>query len=107
MNPQAKFPLIPEQPAAPRLKTALPGPNVQTLTGRDHQVTSPSYTRDYPLVADHAIGSTITDPDGNVFLDMTAGIAVTSTGHCHPAVVHAIHEQSRRCLQHVGHGFLL
>ena len=105
MKPSPEFPLIPDQPRAPRLVTTLPGPNVQALTERDHQVTSPSYTRDYPLVADHAVGSTITDPDGNVFLDMTAGIAVTSTGHCHPAVVHAIQEQSKRCLHMSGTDF--
>ena len=70
------YPLIPTQPDAPNIKTELPGPKAQALTDRDNKVTSPSYTRDYPLVVDRAIGSVITDPDGNRFLDMTAGIAV-------------------------------
>ena len=55
-------------------------------------MTSPSYTRDYPLVIKRGQGLVVEDPDGNFFLDFTAGIAVCSTGHCHPHVVGAIHE---------------
>ena len=80
------YALIPNQPDAPVIRTELPGPNARVLTERDKRVTSPSYTRDYPLVVDKAIGSVITDPDGNIFLDMTAGIAVTAAGHSHPYV---------------------
>ena len=46
---------------------------------------SPSYTRGYPLVIDHASGCIVEDVDGNRFLDCAAGIAVNSTGHSHPA----------------------
>ncbi|MBN1464811.1 acetyl ornithine aminotransferase family protein [candidate division KSB1 bacterium] len=99
------YPLIPIQPDAPKIKTRLPGPRVKALTARDRRVTSPSYTRDYPLVVDRAIGSVITDPDGNVFLDMTAGIAVTASGHSHPYVVDAIRRQSERCLHMSGTDF--
>ena len=99
------FPLVPEQPEAPVLVTDLPGPRVHEMTNRDRQVTSPSYTRDYPLVVDHAIGSVIFDPDGNRFLDMTAGIAVTAGGHCHPYIVDAIQRQSQRCLHMSGTDF--
>mgnify|MGYP006280972825 CR=1 FL=1 len=99
------FPLIPIQPNAPNLRTKLPGPQARNLTKRDKRVTSPSYTRDYPLVVDHAIGSTITDPDGNVFLDMTAGIAVTAAGHSHPYVVDVIRKQAERCLHMSGTDF--
>ena len=66
---------------------------------------SPSYTRDYPLVIEQAIGSVVTDPDGNRFLDFTAGIAVTATGHCHPYVVRAIQEQAERFLHMSGTDF--
>lgn len=45
------------------------------------------------------------DVDGNVFLDMTAGIAVTSTGHCHPEVVQAIQAQSGNLLHMSGTDF--
>src|SRR6478752_3178073 len=41
-------------------------------------------------------GCTVTAVDGTEYLDFTSGIAVTSTGHCHPAVVAAIQEQAAR-----------
>ncbi len=87
---------IPNQPDAPRLVTELPGPKSKAWVARDEVVTSPSYTRLYPLVRDHAVGCTITDPDGNVFLDMSSGIAVLQAGHCHPYVIEAIERQARR-----------
>ncbi len=93
---RADLRIIPEQPEAPRLTTELPGPRSKAWVARDEAVTSPSYTRLYPLVIDHAVGCTITDPDGNVFLDMTSGIAVLQAGHCHPYVVEAIERQTRR-----------
>ncbi|HUW55472.1 MAG TPA: acetyl ornithine aminotransferase family protein [Planctomycetota bacterium] len=97
--------LIPEQPDAPVLVTEIPGPNAKALIERDRRVTSPSYTRDYDLVIDHAVGSVVTDPDGNRFLDMTAGIAVTAAGHCHPYVLEAIREQLDRYLHMSGTDF--
>ena len=50
--------------------------------------------RVYPLVPRRAEGCVIEDVDGNRFLDLNAGIAVTATGHCHPAVVAAIEDQA-------------
>lgn len=100
-----KFPLIPEQPAAPHLVTPLPGPKAKALVDRDQVVTSPSYTRDYPLVMESGIGSVVVDPDGNRFLDMAAGIAVNATGHSHPYVVEAIIEQTRRFIHMSGTDF--
>ncbi len=78
----------------PRLITALPGPQAKKLIERDHSVVSLSYTRDYPLVAKSGRGALVEDVDGNVFLDFAAGIAVVSTGHCHPKVVAAIQKQA-------------
>lgn len=78
----------------PQLMTSLPGPNAKALVERDHRVISSSYTRDYPLVAKSGRGAMVEDIDGNVFLDFAAGIAVVSTGHCHPAVVAAIQKQA-------------
>ncbi len=74
----------------PHLVTELPGPKAKKLVERDHIVVSPSYTRDYPLVAKIGRGATVEDVDGNTFLDFAAGIAVVATGHCHPEVVAAI-----------------
>ncbi|WP_392478010.1 acetyl ornithine aminotransferase family protein [Nostoc sp. C110] len=92
-------------PRIPRLITSLPGPLAQAIVQRDRAVTSPSYTRDYPLVVSRGQGCMIEDVDGNVFLDMTAGIAVTATGHAHPEVVKAIQEQSERLLHMSGTDF--
>lgn len=78
----------------PQLVTSLPGPNAKALVERDHRVISSSYTRDYPLVAKAGRGAMVEDVDGNTFLDFAAGIAVVSTGHCHPAVVAAIQKQA-------------
>ena len=88
-------------PQVPNLITSLPGPRARALIARDEAVTSPSYTRGYPLVASCGEGCMIEDVDGNVFLDMTAGIAVAATGHAHPQVVRAIHKQSAKLL-HMG-----
>jgi 4-aminobutyrate aminotransferase len=89
----------------PSLKTALPGPKAQAIIQRDAKVVSPSYTRDYPLVIARGEGAFVEDVDGNVFLDCTAGIAVTSTGHSHPDVVAAIVEQAGKFLHMSGTDF--
>ncbi|HTC64090.1 MAG TPA: acetyl ornithine aminotransferase family protein [Candidatus Saccharimonadales bacterium] len=78
----------------PLLRTPLPGPNAKDVIARDSQFVSPSYTRGYPLVAKRGRGAMIEDVDGNLFLDFAAGIAVVSTGHCHPRVVEAIQKQA-------------
>jgi 4-aminobutyrate aminotransferase len=82
----------------PNIKTELPGPKARALIARDAQVVSPSYPRDYPFVMSHGKGAEIWDVDGNRFLDFAAGIAVCSTGHSHPAVVHAIKDAAERFL---------
>ncbi len=92
-------------PRSPKLQTDLPGPKAAALIVRDRAVTSPSYTRGYPLVVARGDGCMIEDVDGNVFLDMTAGIAVTSTGHCHPRVVAAIQAQSIQLIHMSGTDF--
>jgi len=89
----------------PHILTALPGPRATQLIERDAQVLSPSYTRCYPLVVARGEGAMIEDVDGNRFLDFHAGIAVTSTGHCHPKVVEAIEEQSKRLIHMSGTDF--
>ena len=89
----------------PHLVTPLPGPKAAEWLARDADVMSPSYTRPYPLVVERGYGSTIEDVDGNRFLDFTAGIAVASTGHCHPEVVAAIVDQAQRLLHMSGTDF--
>jgi 4-aminobutyrate aminotransferase len=89
----------------PKLKTALPGPNAKRIVGGDDKYISPSYTRSYPLVAKSGRGIVITDVDGNEFFDFSAGIAVTSTGHCHPHVVAAIQKQAGELIHMSGTDF--
>ncbi|MBI4886949.1 MAG: acetyl ornithine aminotransferase family protein [Acidobacteria bacterium] len=89
----------------PHVKTVLPGPKAKAIIERDGRVVSPSYTRDYPFVIAKGEGAVVEDVDGNVFLDCTAGIAVTSTGHSHPEVVRAIVEQAQTFLHMSGTDF--
>jgi 4-aminobutyrate aminotransferase len=89
----------------PRLVTALPGPNAKRIVESDTRFMSPSYTRDYPLVAKRGHGAIIEDVDGNSFLDFAAGIAVCSTGHCHPKVVAAIQQQAAELIHMSGTDF--
>src|SRR5271156_5842016 len=89
----------------PHILTALPGPRAQAVIERDHKVISPSYTRGYPLVASRGEGAMVEDVDGNRFLDFSAGIAVTSTGHCHPEVVAAVQKQAAELIHMSGTDF--
>src|SRR5262245_8321239 len=89
----------------PWIRTELPGPRASQLIATDEQYTSPSYTRVYPLGVERGYGAVIEDVDGNRFLDFTAGIAVCSTGHCHPRVVAAIQQQAAKLLHMSGTDF--
>jgi 4-aminobutyrate aminotransferase len=89
----------------PRIKTALPGPNARRIVAGDDQYISPSYTRSYPLVVKSGRGIVITDVDGNEFFDFAAGIAVNSTGHCHPEVVAALQKQAGELIHMSGTDF--
>src|ERR1700756_421543 len=89
----------------PKLKTALPGPLAKKVVADDDRLISPSYTRSYPMVAKSGRGIRVTDVDGNEFLDFAAGIAVTSTGHCHPEVVKAIQRQAGELIHMSGTDF--
>ncbi len=91
--------------AGPRIKTALPGPNAKRILSGDEKYISPSYTRSYPLVAKSGRGIVVTDVDGNEFFDFSAGIAVTSTGHCHPDVVASIQKQAAELIHMSGTDF--
>jgi 4-aminobutyrate aminotransferase len=89
----------------PNITRPLPGPRAQALLERDRRYMSPSYTRIYPLVVERGSGAVIQDVDGNLFLDFTAGIAVASTGHCHPYVTSAIEDQAHKLLHMSGTDF--
>jgi 4-aminobutyrate aminotransferase len=89
----------------PKLKTTLPGPLATKIVADDDRLISPSYTRSYPMVAKRGRGIRVEDVDGNEFLDFAAGIAVNSTGHCHPEVVKAIQDQAAELIHMSGTDF--
>jgi 4-aminobutyrate aminotransferase len=89
----------------PKLVTSLPGPKAKAAVAADNRLISPSYTRSYPLVARRGRGIRVEDVDGNEFLDFAAGIAVNSTGHCHPEVVAAIQKQAAELIHISGTDF--
>jgi 4-aminobutyrate aminotransferase len=87
----------------PEIKTALPGPKGLEIIKADAQFVTPSYPRpSFKLVAERAQGVWIEDVDGNIFLDCNAGVAVCSTGHCHPEVVAAIQTQAAEMIHMCG-----
>ncbi len=92
---------------APRLITEVPGPEALARIERDRRVTSPSLPRAYPFVPRRGAGSVVEDVDGNLFLDLNAGIAVTSTGHAHPSVVEAIQRQAEELIHYSASDFFL
>jgi 4-aminobutyrate aminotransferase len=96
MNPVAEL-------QKPVIKTELPGPKGRAIIDADHQYVTPSYPRpDYKLVAEKGYGVWIEDADENVFLDCNAGVAVCSTGHCHPEIVEAITKQTQKLIHMCG-----
>ncbi len=89
----------------PRIVTPPPGPNARAIIARDEAVTAPCYIKEYPLVVARGEGAMVEDVDGNRFLDFMAGIAVSSTGYGHPAVVKAVQEAAGRFLHICGSDF--
>src|SRR6201991_4455600 len=89
----------------PKLLGPVPGPKARAIVAGDDRYISPSYTRSYPMVAKRGRGMRVEDVDGNEFLDFAAGIAVTSTGHCHPEVVKAIQDQAAELIHMSGTDF--
>jgi 4-aminobutyrate aminotransferase/(S)-3-amino-2-methylpropionate transaminase len=78
------------------LRTAVPGPRSQAILERKQRVIANAKTIVLPVVAHEARGATITDVDGNTFIDFTGGVGCVNTGHSHPRVVEAATEQLAR-----------
>jgi 4-aminobutyrate aminotransferase/(S)-3-amino-2-methylpropionate transaminase len=80
------------------IRTEIPGPRSREILERErHAVARPLIVHE-PIVADRARGSTITDVDGNTFVDFVGGVGVANVGHNHPRVVEAITDQVDRFL---------
>ncbi len=87
----------------PEIRVSPPGPRARAVIAKDTGVISPSGTKEFPLVMDRGDGVWVWDVDGNRFLDLFAGIAVSAAGHNHPAVVAAVKAQAEKFL-HAGGG---
>ena len=86
----------------PLVATPYPGPRARRMIDRMRAVEGAGPRTggdDAPLVVDEAFGSTLTDPDGNRFVDLAGSFAAATVGHAHPDVVAAIRDQAGR----VGH----
>ena len=87
----------------PEIKTELPGPKGRVIIEADAKWVNPAYPRPaFKLVAERAKGVWVEDADGNIFLDCNAGVAVCSTGHCHPEVVRTIQDQAAELIHMCG-----
>src|SRR5436190_2334070 len=78
------------------LKTAVPGPRSREVLDHLEASVAAPLQLTFPIVAAEARGATITDLDGNTFVDFTGGVGCLNVGHSHPAVVAAAQEQLAR-----------
>lgn len=81
-----------------QLQTSLPGPKSQAILDRRDNAVSRSLARATPVVAAHAHGATVTDVDGNTFLDFTSGIGALNVGHTPAEVVEALRNQAEQLI---------
>ncbi len=78
------------------IRTAIPGPRSAAILERKSRVIANAKTIAIPIVAQEGRGATLTDVDGNVFIDFTGGVGCLNVGHAHPRVVEAATEQLGR-----------
>jgi 4-aminobutyrate aminotransferase/(S)-3-amino-2-methylpropionate transaminase len=76
------------------LRTAVPGPRSRAMVERKERVIAKPMSLYLPIVAAEGHGSTLTDVDGNSYLDFTGGVGCLNVGHAHPKVVEAVQEQA-------------
>jgi 4-aminobutyrate aminotransferase/(S)-3-amino-2-methylpropionate transaminase len=78
------------------IKTELPGPRSREILDRKERVVADPLSIYLPIVIAEARGATITDVDGNTFVDFAGGVGCMNVGHSNPRVVEAIREQAER-----------
>lgn len=84
----------------PKIVVEPPGPKAREVIEKDNKYIMQSFVRWYPLVAKSGYGPVIEDVDGNLFIDMNAGLAVMGLGHNHPRIVEAIKRQAGKLLHY-------
>jgi len=80
------------------LKTEIPGPRSRDILARKDAVIASPLDVYLPVVVAEGRGATLTDVDGNTFIDFTGGVGCLNVGHAHPHVVEAVQEQAARFL---------
>jgi 4-aminobutyrate aminotransferase/(S)-3-amino-2-methylpropionate transaminase len=83
-------------PQQRQLVTEIPGPKSRALAGRRGVAVAPGVSSVLPVYMERGEGAVLVDVDGNAWIDLGSGIAVTSVGHAVPAVVDAVREQVGR-----------
>jgi 4-aminobutyrate aminotransferase/(S)-3-amino-2-methylpropionate transaminase len=78
------------------LRTAVPGPKSTEILARKERVVAEPLSIYLPLVISEGRGATLTDVDGNTFIDFAGGVGCMNVGHSHPRVVEAIRDQAER-----------
>src|SRR5579871_6268022 len=78
------------------LNTEVPGPRSREVSERIERAVASPFSLTFPIVAHSALGATLTDVDGNTFIDFTGGVGCLNVGHSHPDAVAAAHEQLDR-----------
>jgi 4-aminobutyrate aminotransferase/(S)-3-amino-2-methylpropionate transaminase len=78
------------------LRTAVPGPASQAILDRKARVVADPLSVYLPVVVAEGRGATLTDVDGNTFVDFAGGVGCLNVGHAHPHVVEAVQEQAAR-----------
>ncbi len=81
-----------------QLLTAVPGPRSEAILDRKAHVIADPLSIYLPIVVAEGHGSTLTDVDGNTFIDFAGGVGCLNVGHAHPRVVEAVQEQAARFL---------
>jgi 4-aminobutyrate aminotransferase/(S)-3-amino-2-methylpropionate transaminase len=76
------------------IRTEIPGPRSRDLLSRAETAIAKPLQVYLPVFVAEARNATITDVDGNTFIDFAGGVGVVNVGHCHPRVVEAIQEQA-------------
>ena len=78
------------------LRTAIPGPRSKEILDRKDRVIADPLSIYLPVMIERGEGATLTDVDGNTFIDFTGGVGCLNVGHAHPRVVEAVQEQAAK-----------
>ena len=78
------------------IRTEIPGPRSREIIARKERVIADPLSLNFPIVIERGEGATLTDVDGNTFIDFTGGVGCLNVGHAHPRVVEAAQEQLER-----------